>query len=203
MPQMLCPRCSTALNNAPTLTFHICPRCAGVFVPLDAAAQVKQGPDAQHRAALQNADLNANTIARTQWVAPCPVCKAHMQRDVYGKQLQIDRCAEHGLWFDKGELSRLRDALQKGLTRNAAPTPASPAASASSAMAQARVPIDATVQDKINALARNEGLSMKQGQLASQLAVDDGIADVLDVMRRHRRHHHHSLLEDLLGFLMR
>jgi Zn-finger nucleic acid-binding protein len=46
----------------------------------------------------------------------CPVCRAHMNRRKYGSRSQVivDRCKDHGVWLDGGELSQLLHWMKAG-----------------------------------------------------------------------------------------
>ncbi len=49
---------------------------------------------------------------------PCAVCSAPMQKVMF-ESIELDRCEEHGVWFDDGELERLATTamLEAGLTK--------------------------------------------------------------------------------------
>ena len=46
----------------------------------------------------------------------CPVCKTFMQRKNYRRHsgIIIDRCVEHGIWLDSGELLQIMDYIRLG-----------------------------------------------------------------------------------------
>ena len=46
----------------------------------------------------------------------CPVCDKHMNRENYGKTsgIIIDKCPQHGIWLDAGELARIKDWVKAG-----------------------------------------------------------------------------------------
>jgi Zn-finger nucleic acid-binding protein len=100
-----CPRCGQRLiEDAP---LHTCAGCGGAWMTetrLDAA-------------------LHAHGVAGDapprRWLwwrrerLRCPVCDAPLGLVVAGG-VHIDRCKEHGLWFDAGELMRL--LVEAGVT---------------------------------------------------------------------------------------
>lgn len=46
----------------------------------------------------------------------CPICKQHMNRENYGQTsgVIIDKCVQHGVWLDAGELARIKDWVKAG-----------------------------------------------------------------------------------------
>ncbi len=40
----------------------------------------------------------------------CPICRKKMEKVLAGKNMLLDRCPIHGLWFDRGELTQLLEA---------------------------------------------------------------------------------------------
>lgn len=36
----------------------------------------------------------------------CPVCKKNMETEIY-KGVEIEKCHDHGVWLDKGELEKV------------------------------------------------------------------------------------------------
>ena len=46
----------------------------------------------------------------------CPECRAHMNRENYGARsgVIVDRCREHGVWLDGGELTVILDWVKAG-----------------------------------------------------------------------------------------
>jgi len=47
---------------------------------------------------------------------PCPYCKQSMNRQNFGRRsgVIVDRCRDHGLWFDAGELDAVLRWIKKG-----------------------------------------------------------------------------------------
>ncbi|MCB1036418.1 MAG: zf-TFIIB domain-containing protein, partial [Acidobacteria bacterium] len=52
---------------------------------------------------------------------PCPVCGKLMNRQNYGRRsgIIVDRCGEHGIWFDHEELDRILAWIRRGGLRQA------------------------------------------------------------------------------------
>lgn len=113
---MQCPRCSVPL--APGLPHtQICAQCEGVWVDKGALSQLVQASPEE----IANSPLAGTLEANHQEVpladlVPCPVCSATMTRYVYcaDSGITLDRCPQHGIWFDDGELAQAMDYMQLG-----------------------------------------------------------------------------------------
>lgn len=100
---MLCPRCGEILDHAFDAV-RICLRCEGVWmgtISIEKAFGDRRWPEAR------------NTWWRN--AVPCPECAmegmtAIMNAAMVG-QILIDRCYQHGLWLDHGELGRLMGGI--------------------------------------------------------------------------------------------
>jgi Zn-finger nucleic acid-binding protein len=91
-----CPRCpETALATSGThgVWVQYCPRCWGLWLD-HAAVQHAVGP------AIDGATAAAGDAL------PCPICRAAM-RPWRAREVVIDRCDAHGVWFDRAELDSL------------------------------------------------------------------------------------------------
>jgi Zn-finger nucleic acid-binding protein len=90
-----CPRCRVDLVTAGSV--RSCPRCNGHWVSVDVLREMAQ------------AMVDAGATAKIQLVAdrhphlPCATCEVPMETwALHG--VAVDRCAAHGLWFDRTEL---------------------------------------------------------------------------------------------------
>jgi Zn-finger nucleic acid-binding protein len=96
-PVILCPTCNVPLAVA-GYTVR-CGRCDGAWIHEDALVGMLQE--------------RTSTLVFLPWQPRpkdtergCPVCKTPMQTANLGT-VALDRCAEHGVWFDSGELAAL------------------------------------------------------------------------------------------------
>lgn len=92
----MCPRCAqTALATSGThgVWVQYCPRCWGMWLD-HAAVQRAVGP------AIDGATATAGETL------PCPICRVAM-RPWSAREVVIDRCDAHGVWFDRAELDAL------------------------------------------------------------------------------------------------
>ncbi|MEJ7599074.1 MAG: zf-TFIIB domain-containing protein [Kofleriaceae bacterium] len=93
-PSLPCPRCKTELLDSGLLGH--CARCRGAWVPEDVLhdriAVMQQAPPRLHWYRVPRAPL------------PCARCAEPMETLALF-DVPIDRCLDHGLWFDADELS--------------------------------------------------------------------------------------------------
>lgn len=96
-----CPRCASGLD--PRGSRFVCGPCDGVLVPeaevQELLGQVRSRMDQSPIGALPFAPYTGSEPALT-----CPRCPARMDKHVL-HGLTVDRCGEHGLWFDGTELA--------------------------------------------------------------------------------------------------
>ena len=113
---MNCPRCEIALesvNVGPGA--HLCRQCEGVWIHKDTLSQLVRVP----REELLRSPLSA-TLEPDHPDIPlgsriqCPVCRGEMLRYNYcaDSGVTADRCPEHGMWLDDGELELIIEYLQ-------------------------------------------------------------------------------------------
>ena len=206
---MRCPRCQSDLTRVRDV--DVCLRCGGAFLAAAATDTVRRALDVDALSTAQMAAAQGGRRVDEGAPAPCPACAQAMRRFRVGP-VDVDTCLEHGTWYDRGELGRVRDALLANApTHEVAVGPAGDAAttsvSSSSGLELARerehkVPsarpasgagIDPRVQAKINELAREE-----QWRARREERFEDGAFGL-------HRHHHHGgaleIVEDILDIL--
>jgi Zn-finger nucleic acid-binding protein len=109
--ELRCPRCKESLSYAfqGSYDVHECHRCFGAFVEVGALAtfvdeaRTRGAVDVgNERSSAPHADVSLDALAR------CPSCNVLMLRRVFGKRsgVLVDVCADHGTWFDAGELAK-------------------------------------------------------------------------------------------------
>ena len=117
---MACPDCKEALMKASVggIDLSQCHRCGGVWLSRELFERV--AADREERGTVLGAlpgDQAKGVIAsETIHYRPCPVCSRMMNRTNYGRSsgVILDTCKDHGLWFDKDELRRVLEFIQKG-----------------------------------------------------------------------------------------
>lgn len=105
--------CEAQLFAAELEGFNLagCGACGGVWLTHGAASRVMSGRVLQaSRLADQLAGKTKPNPALLAQRAHCPECRTELAR-VHTVGVEIDVCAEHGTWFDRGELDRLMDAV--------------------------------------------------------------------------------------------
>jgi Zn-finger nucleic acid-binding protein len=120
-----CPDCRTPLETLEleepaALRLARCPGCLGLFLPLgglesllDQAVGRVWDVDYPLLHALAEAPRTAAAPVRYR---PCPQCGELMNRNLQGKRsgVVVDRCRDHGLWLDAGELRALMEWARAG-----------------------------------------------------------------------------------------
>lgn len=103
-----CPRCddttlkSKALESCDILA---CRRCSGGFVSANVGLRLL---------AVLKPDVAA--VDEDAPRAPCPVCRKPMKLVTTGEaHAEMDTCAQHGVWFDSGDLSAVVRAVANAL----------------------------------------------------------------------------------------
>ena len=115
-----CPECKQPLMKASLggVDLSQCHRCGGVWLTRELFERV--AADREERGTVLGAlpgDLAKGAIApEVVHYRPCPECARMMNRTNYGRisGVILDTCKEHGLWFDKDELRRVLEFIQKG-----------------------------------------------------------------------------------------
>jgi len=94
---MQCPICKTPLELAGRT--YKCERCDGAWVRSDVLVPVLE----ERASALVELDWQPGT---EEHVRACPECSTPMRSVKLGSVL-LDRCDQHGVWFDAKELAEL------------------------------------------------------------------------------------------------
>lgn len=120
-----CPRCSQPLatidlNLNGSFLIERCDTCLGLFFDngeveslLDATVKNVYGIDSLQLRAISNAKRHDDYPVS---YIKCPVCGRVMNRINFGAKsgVVVDRCKEHGLWLDGGELRQLLEWTKAG-----------------------------------------------------------------------------------------
>lgn len=102
-----CPRCAAPLfeGTSEDVTLFGCGVCGGIFVDNEGCQAIMKRGHAGVVALAERAKANARV--REEDVRPtvaCPSCATTMKRVRVENAATIDVCADHGTWFDAGEL---------------------------------------------------------------------------------------------------
>lgn len=114
-----CPDCRQALvaRTAGVVGFSECARCGGLFLGQEAFEAVAKDADARQKVrAFDDLSRKGAEPEPGFHYRPCPVCHKLMNRSNYGggSGVIVDVCGPHGVFFDRGELTRIVVFLEKG-----------------------------------------------------------------------------------------
>jgi Zn-finger nucleic acid-binding protein len=114
-----CPDCRQPLvaRTAGVVGFSECARCGGLFLGQDAFEAVAKDADARQKVGAFDAIAPKGAEPERGFhYRPCPVCHKLMNRSNYGggSGVIVDVCGPHGVFFDRGELTRIVTFLEKG-----------------------------------------------------------------------------------------
>jgi len=114
-----CPDCRRPLVSrlAGVVGFSECARCGGLFFGREAFDAVAKDAATRERARAFDAAPPASAAAEPGFhYRPCPVCGKLMNRSNYGggSGVIVDVCGPHGVFLDRGELTRIVDFIEKG-----------------------------------------------------------------------------------------
>jgi Zn-finger nucleic acid-binding protein len=112
-----CPDCRQALVSrlAGVVGFSECARCGGLFLGQEAFDAVTKDAVTRERARAFDATPRGAPEPGFHY-RPCPVCRKLMNRSNYGggSGVIVDVCGPHGVFLDRGELTKIVDFLEKG-----------------------------------------------------------------------------------------
>ena len=114
---MDCPRCRVEMKELKVaeLTPHLCPKCEGSWLSLEQLAVLKEMPLEE----LEDSELQPTLVADSPEIdleehLECPVCQEPLvrYRDPARPDLIVDRCPDHGVWLDDGELAQMMQPIE-------------------------------------------------------------------------------------------
>lgn len=121
-----CPACgpehrlrSRLLGHAEVSSLE-CERCAGLWLGAEAFDLLLTRARDRSDPAPEPSEVQANRRSAASeegpLYRPCPVCAKRMNRSNYGRRsgVVVDRCREHGTWFDATELNGVLDWVRRG-----------------------------------------------------------------------------------------
>jgi Zn-finger nucleic acid-binding protein len=116
LPKGGCPRCYAPLRPG-TFDGHdlqVCEACGGLFLDNALSRSAIEGLDrALARFAFERDSKHAGPPIRDTMTLQCPTCARDLERTHVAAALcAVDACAQHGTWFDTGELLAVSRALR-------------------------------------------------------------------------------------------
>lgn len=123
--ERICPRCSIRLKSIDLningrFFIERCDECLGLFFDsneLEALLEATvSNVFAINRSMLNDIKVRTTTVEQGAFYIKCPVCSAIMNRVNFGANsgVIVDRCKEHGVWLDGGELRHLFEWMKAG-----------------------------------------------------------------------------------------
>lgn len=123
--QRICPRCDKPLQSIDLklegkFLIERCTDCLGLFFdPNELETLLDKSVSKVFNVDFKQLE-NINKLRRTRdypvTYIKCPICRKLMQRHNFGTQsgVIVDKCKEHGIWLDGGELKQLMDWIKAG-----------------------------------------------------------------------------------------
>lgn len=103
-----CPRCKSPLGHAGG-GVYACGACEGTFFTdsaLEALVErARSDGEIDTAESLRSGTTIPATLDDVRYL-PCPMCGERMNRSIFGRKsgIVVDVCAQHGTWFDHGEV---------------------------------------------------------------------------------------------------
>ena len=116
---MNCPRCKLPLRkmNYEGVDTDMCDSCWGFFLDAGKLEEVLTRHQFSFSREEQKEILDVRSGAKTGPTAPapCPQCGQTMKRFHFDQSvhLVIDRCEDHGIWLDTGEIKKVQALAEK------------------------------------------------------------------------------------------
>src|SRR5690606_7388553 len=112
-----CATCTGTLScfRAPSGRLYDCSQCGGQFVEQALLKRLLERREVAG-ALLPRKPRQYNPLAQPLMYRACPACRQIMHRRNFGgtSGIILDVCAEHGLWFDTGELPQVLKFVEEG-----------------------------------------------------------------------------------------
>lgn len=113
----ICPRCKTALevSKKEELDINICPKCGGMWLDRGEFKVMTAESTVYREYELKKEYTRPSHENEFRYLA-CVRCGKHMIRENFKKisGVIVDRCGNHGVWLDPGELEKIRHFIAAG-----------------------------------------------------------------------------------------
>jgi Zn-finger nucleic acid-binding protein len=110
-----CPRCGDALRRVEQadVVVWVCGRAEGVWLDNDVGQRLVRA-ELPRRVLAALGERDATPAVELHARLSCPFCRAPLTRTgVPAAHVDVDVCAAHGTWFDRGELERVLVGFEK------------------------------------------------------------------------------------------
>ncbi|MEW6278558.1 MAG: zf-TFIIB domain-containing protein [Candidatus Eremiobacterota bacterium] len=116
---MNCPRCSVPLHTVEVhqVQVDLCSQCEGSWYDIAELGRMFAVPDREMKASEL---VKPGAPVDLEKPIACPRCGQEMERNRYlsGCPVLVDRCEEHGIWLDGGELSTLLNHMAQEVKKS-------------------------------------------------------------------------------------
>lgn len=114
----VCPRCRVELKKNKTEgedQLESCPQCGGFWLDYQSFARATNPQRLPRTYADSKNNWHKPEVDPIQYLS-CPRCGRYMNRENFSRisGIVIDRCRDHGVWLDEGELERIRLFIASG-----------------------------------------------------------------------------------------
>jgi Zn-finger nucleic acid-binding protein len=118
---MDCPRCRLPLRRTEyeDATVDVCDACWGFWFDSGELSQVLRSKKLEFSDEEKTQILDVRSASKRQQEdpVPCPRCGRMMDQVVYDESvhLVIDRCPQHGIWLDTGEVKKVQAVSEQSV----------------------------------------------------------------------------------------
>ena len=119
--ELNCPQCHLALKVAidDGAEVDFCERCKGIWVDFIGEKEILDiKPEIFSVDELRRLHKLYKPLGKvdTRGYIPCPICQQLMHRKNWGSYsgVIVDKCEEHGTWYDAGEITKIREYIKLG-----------------------------------------------------------------------------------------
>jgi Zn-finger nucleic acid-binding protein len=110
---LLCPACNRALRSAhATYGVAACDGCGGVWTDRATSEALRTSSDGEITSVAKDVAEHAEATVPADRRRRCPECQRRLRKSTVAG-VQIDSCAAHGTWFDRGEVERIYTETKK------------------------------------------------------------------------------------------
>lgn len=118
METPVCPRCRGELRKVKAEDedeVEVCGQCSGMWLDFQSFMRATNPLRVPKKYADSQNTWHKPEAGPVQYVS-CPRCGRYMNRENFSRisGIVIDRCRDHGVWLDKGELERIRLFIASG-----------------------------------------------------------------------------------------
>jgi Zn-finger nucleic acid-binding protein len=112
---MICPACKTDMIviEYHSIELDYCNDCKGVWFDSGELELLLKSQGLRESREFFDGILKSQEASSSEEKRNCPICGRKIRKTAIGEQprILIDACSNHGLWFDRGEVTQLMERL--------------------------------------------------------------------------------------------